>query len=84
MIARRELIKRLKPYWDKRKELMNNFSEEERKLEREMNEDLGKEYDFKLGFEYGLGSECTGIGAVKFENHPGFPLVTDSELERGK
>jgi hypothetical protein len=74
------LIKLLKPYWKKRKELHQRLASEERKLERDMNTDLSDKLNVNVGFQYNSSGECLGIGASIFDDHQKFPLITDSEL----
>ena len=72
---RDEYIKKLRPFWKKRQELVSKFSKEQRKLEKEMN----KNFKVDLEFFYTDG-ECCGIGAEHFDDRKWFPLIMDSEF----
>ena len=72
-----EIIKQLKPFWEKRDKLMAEFSKKEAELEAEMNKkvNLGK----KLEFFY-IDGVAVGIGASNFSDRKKFPLIDVSEL----
>lgn len=75
----KELVKKLKPFWEKREKLETEFRKKETKLEKEMNKKLNT--GIKLEFFYSDG-ECCGIGAANFNDRKKFPLIHDSELRK--
>lgn len=70
---KKDIIKELKPFWEKREELASKWRKEERKLEEEMNKKL--KLDIKLIFFYNQDGECCGIGADEWKDRKKFPLV---------
>lgn len=77
-MKKRELIKRLKPFWEEHSKLIAEFYKKEAKLEEKMNKKL--KLKIKLEFFYCDG-ECCGIGAEDFSQRKNFPLIQDSQLD---
>ena len=71
------IIKQLKPFWEKRDKLMTEFSKKEAELEAEMNKKVN--LGIKLEFFYNDG-EAVGIGASDFSDRRKFPLIHDLDL----
>jgi len=73
-----DLIKKLKPFWEKREKVMEEFSKKEAKIEEEMNAKVN--LGIKLEFFYSDFGGCAGIGASKFSDRKKFSLIHDSDL----
>ena len=76
-MKKKELIKKLKPYWKEHLRLRKEFYKKEEKLEKEMNKNpkLGVELEF-----FYCDGECAGIGAANYPDRKKFPLIHDTEL----
>lgn len=77
-MKKKELIKKLRPFWHRHLKLREEFFIKERKLEEEMNKKL--KLDTELEFFYCDG-ECVGIGAKDYSKREKFPLIHDTEIE---
>lgn len=73
-----DLIKQLKPFFEKRNKLYLNFLKREVVLQTKMNEKL--RLGINLEFFYCDGV-CVGIGAENYSDRKTFPLIHDSDLE---
>jgi len=74
---KKEIIEKLRPFWNRYREKEDKFRREIAKLEKEMTEKLG------LGIElefFHIDNECAGIGASNIADRDKFPLIHDSEL----
>lgn len=78
MKNKKNLIKKLKPFWKKHNKLDLDYHKKEEGLTKEMNKKLG--LGVKLEFFYSIDGECLGIGAAKHKNRKKFPLIYDSDL----
>lgn len=78
-MERKEIIKRLTPFWKGYWEKEAKFREETVKLEKKMSKklDLGIELEF-----FCVNNECVGIGAANIKDRKKFPLIHDSELQK--
>jgi len=74
---RKEIIKKLKPFWKEYWKVHDVFYEEVRKIEKMMNKKLDLEID--LSFFHTDGA-CCGIGAENYADRESFSLIHDSEL----
>lgn len=73
----KEITEKLKPFWERYRELRTSFFDKEEKLEKEMN----KKMNLKIALEFFyVDWECVGIGAENFNDRKDFPLIHDSEL----
>ncbi len=72
-----ELIKKLKPFWEKYRKLKEEHFEKLKVLENEMN----KKVNVKTNLEFFYcDGECCGIGAEDYSDREWFPLIHDTEL----
>lgn len=76
-IQKRELIKKLKPFWREYWKISSDFNNKRNELEKKMNKKVNLDID--LEFFYCDG-ECCGIGAGNFSDREKFPLIHDTEL----
>lgn len=73
----REIIKKIKPFWERYWKLERKFFNKVFKLEKEMNKKA------KLGFElefFPCDGEVVGVGVRDFKDRKKFPLLQDREL----
>lgn len=77
-MKKKELIEKLKPYWEEHLRFRGEFYKKEEKLQKEMNKNL--KLGIELEFFYSDG-ECAGIGAANYSDRKKFPLIHDTELD---
>ena len=75
MKHKKETIKLLKKYWEKRNIIQRDFIHKEFKIEEAMSKAVGKELEF-----FYVDGECMGIGAKDFNERFKFPLIHEDEL----
>jgi len=75
---KKEIITKLKPFWEKYRKVHSEFHKKMIKIEKEMNKKAKPK--FKLEFFYCDG-EYVGIGASDYARRKNFPLIHDTELE---
>ncbi len=78
---RKEIIRKLKPFWNKYLEKESKFRSEIIEIEKEMTKRLNLEIDLEF---FHVDNECVGIGASFFKDRDKFPLIHDSELIKSK
>lgn len=76
-LNKKEIIKKLKPFWEKRMKFYLDFSKKEIELQKEMNKKINLDID--LEFFY-VDGERVGIGAEDYSSRKDFSLVQDSDF----
>lgn len=74
---KKELIKKLKPFWNRYEKLQSKFLTKTEELENEMNKNL--KLKIKLEF-FHVDGEVVGIGAENYSKRKKFPLIDEGEL----
>lgn len=74
----KKLIPQLKPFWKRYEDIMFNYLQKIRILEKEMNDTIKPEYELEFFFVEG---ECVGIGVVNYSDRDKFPLIYDNQLK---
>ena len=75
---KKELIKTLKPYWEKQINLYYGYSIKLHNLQVEMNKEIKCKYPLEFFF---VDGEIVGIGAKNWEDRKHFKLIFDTELD---
>ena len=72
-----KLIKQLKPFWKKQRDLYFEYSRKVHNLEKEMNKKIKSKYPLEF---FWVEGEIVGIGAESWQDRKHFKLIHDTDL----